>query len=48
MQADYIYVMEGGRVVEAGSHSSLLALNGRYGRSWRTQMQTQKPHNAPV
>ena len=46
MQADYIYVMEGGRVVEAGSHSSLLALNGRYGRSWRTQ--TQKPHNAPV
>jgi ATP-binding cassette subfamily B protein len=46
MQADYIYVMEGGRVVEAGSHSSLLALNSRYGRSWR--MQTQKPHNAPV
>jgi ATP-binding cassette, subfamily B, bacterial len=46
MQADYIYVMEGGRVAEAGSHSSLLALNGRYGQSWRTQ--TQKPHNAPV
>jgi ATP-binding cassette subfamily B protein len=46
MQADYIYVMEGGRVVEAGSHSNLLALNGRYGRSWRTQ--TQKPYNAPV
>ena len=46
MQADYIYVMEGGCVVEAGSHNSLLALNGRYGRSWWTQ--TQKPHNAPV
>jgi ATP-binding cassette subfamily B protein len=46
MQADYIYVMEGGRVVEAGTHSSLLALNGRYGQSWRTQM--LKPHNASV
>jgi ATP-binding cassette, subfamily B, bacterial len=46
MQADYIYVMEGGRVVEAGSHSGLLALNGRYGRSWRTQ--TQKPHDVPA
>lgn len=38
MQADYIYVMDAGRVVEAGTHETLLALNGRYGQSWRAQV----------
>jgi ATP-binding cassette subfamily B protein len=46
MQADYIYVMDRGRVTEAGTHSSLLALNGRYGQSWQAQMHT--PPSAPV
>jgi ATP-binding cassette, subfamily B, bacterial len=43
MQADYIYVMDNGHVIEAGTHSTLLALNGRYGQSWRTQVQQGVP-----
>jgi ATP-binding cassette subfamily B protein len=41
MQADIIYVMDAGRVIEAGSHETLLALNGRYAQSWHTQMQLE-------
>lgn len=29
-QADVIFVMDGGRVIEKGSHSELVAANGRY------------------
>jgi ATP-binding cassette subfamily B protein len=46
MQADYIYVMEGGHVVEAGTHRALLAVNGRYGHSWRIQV--QPPHRSVI
>jgi ATP-binding cassette, subfamily B, bacterial len=46
MQADVIYVMEAGRVVEAGTHAALLALNGRYSRSWRTQVRAGMPDHA--
>jgi ATP-binding cassette, subfamily B, bacterial len=42
MRADYIYVMDRGRVIEEGTHNSLLALNGRYGQSWQAQMQTRQ------
>jgi ATP-binding cassette subfamily B protein len=38
MYADIIHVMDDGRVVESGSHAELLALDGRYARSWRDQM----------
>lgn len=51
MQADIIYVMEAGQVLEAGSHQELLALHGRYARSWYTQMQADRqgqPEQEPV
>ncbi len=37
--ADRIYVMDQGRIVEAGSHAELLASQGRYAQSWLAQMQ---------
>jgi ATP-binding cassette subfamily B protein len=39
MQADIIHVMAGGRIIESGSHSELLAYHGQYALSWRKQMQ---------
>jgi ATP-binding cassette subfamily B protein len=36
--ADVIHVMDAGRIVESGSHDELVALGGRYARSWRQQM----------
>ncbi|NCC34083.1 MAG: ATP-binding cassette domain-containing protein, partial [Chloroflexia bacterium] len=38
MQADIIHVMVGGRVIEAGTHSELVALGGHYASSWNMQM----------
>ncbi|MFH1084505.1 MAG: ABC transporter ATP-binding protein [Chloroflexota bacterium] len=38
MRADVIYVLEGQRIVESGSHAQLLALGGRYAASWQAQM----------
>ncbi len=35
--ADLILVVEGGRVVERGTHTELLATGGRYGELYRTQ-----------
>jgi ATP-binding cassette subfamily B protein len=36
-QADAIYVMDHGRVVEAGSHDELIQQEGRYAALWRAQ-----------
>jgi ATP-binding cassette, subfamily B, bacterial len=38
MQADEIFVLDEGRVVESGSHQSLLAQGGRYATSWHEQL----------
>ena len=39
VQADLIYVMRSGQIVESGSHDELLAKDGYYAASWRSQMQ---------
>jgi ATP-binding cassette subfamily B protein len=35
MQADVIHVVDRGRVMESGAHTSLLARGGRYAQAWR-------------
>jgi ATP-binding cassette subfamily B protein len=35
--ADCIYLMQGGRIAEAGSHATLLAARGAYAKLWRRQ-----------
>ncbi len=37
VQADIIHVMDGGRVVESGSHPQLLDRGGPYAEAWRQQ-----------
>jgi ATP-binding cassette subfamily B protein len=39
MRADIIYVMRSGQIVESGSHHELLAQEGLYAQSWKSQMQ---------
>ncbi len=39
MNADEILVMDGGRIVERGSHFTLLSLNARYAQMWALQKQ---------
>ena len=39
--ADNIYVMDGGRVVEGGSHETLLAANGHYAKLWNAQQELE-------
>jgi len=38
MRAHAIHVVEGGRVVESGTHAALVAAGGRYAASWEAQM----------
>ncbi len=43
VDADEILVMDGGRIVERGSHAALLAAEGRYAGMWRLQLREQGP-----
>jgi len=45
-EADLIYVMERGRVVERGNHRELLAQGGAYSRLWSLQEQPQAQGSA--
>lgn len=38
--ADKIIVLDGGRLLEEGSHQELLANNGEYAAMWRIQART--------
>ncbi|HIG45084.1 MAG TPA: ABC transporter ATP-binding protein [candidate division Zixibacteria bacterium] len=40
MQADIIHIMDGGRLIESGTHEELIAQDGRYAQSWRAQQRT--------
>lgn len=42
MRADFIYVMNKGKIVESGTHHSLLESDGLYAQSWKDQMQAVK------
>ncbi len=46
LAADTILVLEGGRLVEQGTHAALLARNGVYAGLYHTQFRTDEPAQA--
>jgi ATP-binding cassette subfamily B protein len=42
LEADVIFVVEGGRIVESGAHAALLARDGPYARLYREQFREQE------
>lgn len=46
MNADQILVMDGGRIVERGTHAALLAGSGRYAQMWALQQQEDEASGA--
>jgi ATP-binding cassette subfamily B protein len=47
VDADLIVVLEAGRIVERGTHTTLLRANGRYARLWRLQNERPPAIQAP-
>ena len=48
LAADVILVMDAGRIVEQGTHTELVALDGLYADLYNTQFQNQTPPTAPI
>jgi ATP-binding cassette subfamily B protein len=48
MHADRVFVLERGRVVESGSHASLLEQKGLYYAMWRQQIGERRPGPVPT
>jgi ATP-binding cassette subfamily B protein len=48
MDAHEILVMDGGNIVERGSHAALIARDGRYAEMWRLQQQARELAPAPA
>lgn len=48
MNADSILVMDGGRIVERGTHAALLAANGAYARMWTLQQRENDATTEPA
>ena len=48
LAADIILVMDAGRIVEHGTHTELVALDGLYADLYNTQFQNQTPHIAHI
>ncbi|RMG31389.1 MAG: ABC transporter ATP-binding protein/permease [Gammaproteobacteria bacterium] len=46
VDADHILVMERGRIVEQGTHTSLLEMNGIYARLWALQLEERRKAKA--
>ncbi len=42
-QADLVVVLDAGRIVESGTHTALLAVDGLYARIFRAQRHTRRP-----
>lgn len=45
-RADFIIVLERGRVTESGSHDALVAAGGHYARLWRAQVESARDFDA--
>ncbi len=41
LKADVIFVMDKGKIVESGSHQELVAQDGLYAQSWKSQMEAR-------